>query len=112
MTECLFCAIARHEKEATYQYEDENFVAFDDLYPKAAVHILLVPKKHIHSIDHVEEGDLALMGSMILVAKEIARQKGLDGYQLHFNVGKNGGQVIDHLHLHIMGGKDIRGITI
>ena len=107
MTDCLFCDIAKREKESNVQYEDDKFIAFDDIYPKAPVHILLVPKKHIHSVDHVKEEDRELMGSLILVAREIARQKGLQGYQLHFNVGREGGQIVDHLHLHILGGKDI-----
>ena len=107
MTDCLFCSIAKREKESNVQYEDDKFIAFDDIYPKAPVHILLVPKKHIHSVDHVKEEDRELMGSLILVAREIARQKGLQGYQLHFNVGREGGQIVDHLHLHILGGKDI-----
>ncbi|MDO8655169.1 MAG: HIT domain-containing protein [bacterium] len=104
MTECLFCNIAAKKVPAEVEYEDKDFVAFKDLYPKAQVHLLLIPKKHIHSIDHVEEGDRDLMGSLILTAQKIARQKGLDGYKLHFNVGRSGGQVVDHIHLHILSG--------
>ena len=104
MTECLFCSIAAKKIPAQVEYEDKDFIAFQDIYPKARVHLLLIPKKHIHSIDQVEEEDRELMGSLILAAKTIARQKGLEGYKLHFNVGRSAGQVIDHLHLHILAG--------
>ena len=104
MTECLFCDIAAKKIPAQVEYEDKNFIAFQDIHPKAQVHILLIPKKHIHSIDHVELGDKELMGSLILAAQNIARQKRLDGYKLHFNVGRSAGQLIDHLHLHILAG--------
>ncbi len=104
MTECLFCNIAVKKIPAQVEYEDKDFIAFQDIYPKARVHLLLIPKKHIHSIDHLEQEDKELMGSLILTAKKIARQKGLEGYKLHFNVGRSAGQVIDHLHLHILAG--------
>lgn len=104
MTECIFCNIAQKKNKVQVEYEDKDFIAFQDLYPKAPVHLLLIPKKHIHSIDHLEQEDKELMGSLILAAQKIARQKGLEGYKLHFNVGRSAGQAIDHLHLHILAG--------
>lgn len=102
MEDCLFCKIARKEVPSDVVFEDEHFVAFKDINPKAALHLLIIPRKHIHSIDHVEPQDKELMGSLILTAQKVARQHSLAGYQLHFNVGKEGGQVIDHIHLHLL----------
>lgn len=82
-------------------FEDENFVVFRDINPIAPFHLLLIPRKHIHSIDHVKEEDKILMGDLILTAQKVARSHKLAGYKLHFNVGRQGGQVIDHIHLHL-----------
>ena len=104
MTECLFCRIAEKKVPSQVEYEDRDFIAFRDVYPKARVHLLLIPKKHIHSVDRVEPEDKELMGALILTAQKIAKQKALDGYKLHFNVGRSGGQIVDHLHMHILSG--------
>jgi len=103
--DCLFCKIAKKEKPADIVYEDNKFMAFKDIYPKAPFHILIVPKKHIPSINHLKIDDKILMGELILVAQEIARQNNLKGYKLLINVGREGGQVIDHLHLHLLSGR-------
>jgi len=103
--DCLFCKIINKEVPADIVYEDDEFLAFDDINPEAPVHILIVPKKHIPSVDHVEIGDKELMGELILVAQKISREKKLKGYKLIINVGREGGQVIDHLHLHLLAGK-------
>lgn len=100
--DCLFCKIAEKKVSSDIVYEDEAFVVFKDINPKAPLHLLIIPKKHIHSIDHVEDQDKELMGELILTAKMVARQHHLAGYQLHFNVGREGGQVIDHIHLHLL----------
>ncbi|OHA71201.1 MAG: histidine triad nucleotide-binding protein [Candidatus Wildermuthbacteria bacterium RIFCSPHIGHO2_02_FULL_49_9] len=102
MENCLFCKIARKEMPANIVFEDSQFVAFRDIKPKAPFHLLIVPKKHIHSVDHVKEQDRELMGDLILTARKVARQHELAGYQLHFNVGREGGQIIDHIHLHLL----------
>lgn len=102
--ECIFCQIANKEKSGEIVYEDEKFVAFKDINPKARVHLLIVPRKHIESIDHVEIQDKELMGELLLTAQKIARDQKLDGYKLQFNVGRKGGQLIDHLHLHLLSG--------
>ena len=104
MEECIFCKISQKQLPAKIEYEDDGFVAFHDIKPKAPFHLLIVPKKHIHSLDHVQFEDKELMGELILVAQKIARERNLKGYQLHINVGREGGQLIDHLHLHILAG--------
>ncbi|MBI1984832.1 MAG: histidine triad nucleotide-binding protein [Candidatus Wildermuthbacteria bacterium] len=102
MKDCLFCNIARKEEKSTIEYEDGNFVAFHDIHPKAPLHLLIVPRKHIASIDHVEPEDTSLMGELILTAQKVARLRNLKGYKLLINVGREGGQIVDHLHLHLM----------
>ena len=105
MNDCLFCNIASGKGESRIAYKDENFVAFHDINPKASLHLLIIPKKHIESIDHVELKDKELMGEMIMVVQKIAKEQHLKGYKLAINVGREGGQVIDHLHLHLMANK-------
>jgi histidine triad (HIT) family protein len=85
-------------------YEDSEIIAFNDIHPKAKTHILIVPKKHIDTIKDLKEDeqDEILIGKMFLVARNIAKEKNLDGYQLLFNVGKSAGQIIFHIHLHLM----------
>ena len=104
---CIFCAIAQKQSPATIEYEDEEIVAFWDVNPKAKVHLLIVPKKHISSVTELEEGvDELLIGRMVIAAKKLAEKKGIseDGYRLIFNAGKHSGQVVDHIHLHLIGG--------
>ncbi len=106
---CLFCKIANKETLAEIVYEDEKVVAFKDIHPKAPLHLLIIPKKHIPSVDHLELKDQRLMGELFLVAQKIARTEGVDktGYRLIFNIGKDAGQTVDHLHLHLLGGKKL-----
>lgn len=87
-------------------YEDDKIIAFKDIHPLAQVHILIVPKKHIPSVDHLTAEDKDLIGDLFLVTQKIARKTSLakKGYKLAFNVGRGGGQIIDHLHLHLLGG--------
>jgi len=103
--DCLFCKITNKEAPSEIVYEDDKFVAFKDIAPKAPFHFLIVPRKHIVSIDHVEIEDKTLMGELILVAQKIAREKNLKGYKLLINVGRGGGQIVDHLHLHLLSGR-------
>ena len=104
--DCLFCKIIRGEKEADFVYKDEGVVAFNDIRPQAPVHILVVPRKHIRSINDLSEEDHALLSALLYRAREIARSEGIDqsGYRLIFNVERGGGQYIFHLHLHLIGG--------
>jgi histidine triad (HIT) family protein len=106
---CIFCKIVNREIPKEMIYEDEKIVAFEDIEPKAPVHLLILPKKHIPSVDHLELKDRELIGELFLVAQKLAREKGIakTGYRLIFNVGKNAGQTIDHLHLHLMGGEKL-----
>jgi len=92
--------------EADVVYRDELFLAFRDINPKAPIHILIIPKKHIASVNHITEEDEELVGKMFLVAQKVAQKAGIKekGYKLVFNVGRGGGQIIDHLHLHLLGG--------
>ena len=85
-------------------FEDKEVRVFDDLHPKAPVHLLIIPKIHIPSIAHLQEDHNMVISHMIFTAKAIAEARGLKGYKLVFNVGREGGQVIDHLHLHLLGG--------
>lgn len=104
--DCLFCKIINREEPATIVAENEKFIVFEDKYPKAPLHLLVVPKKHIPSIDHLKSEDKELMGELILMAQKVAREQGVakTGYKLVFNVGRGGGQIIDHIHLHLIGG--------
>jgi len=102
MKNCLFCKIINKEVPSDIIYEDEKVIAFKDIHPKAPIHLLIVPKKHIPSVDHLEIEDKTLMGELILTAQKIAREKKLKGYRLQINVGRPAGQLIDHLHLHLL----------
>jgi histidine triad (HIT) family protein len=104
--ECLFCKIIRGEKPAEFLYQDESLVVFRDITPGAPVHLLVVPKKHIRSLNDITEQDQHILLKMILKARELAREQGVSepGYKLLFNVERGGGQVIFHLHMHLMGG--------
>ena len=106
---CLFCKIANHEQNADIVYENEEIIVFKDINPKSLVHLLIVPKKHINSVNELEDDDRDLISNMIFLAKKIAFEKGLykKGYRLTFNVGRGGGQIVDHIHLHLMGGGKI-----
>lgn len=109
MPDCLFCKIIKKELSSSIVYQDDDFLAFCDINPLAPVHLLIVPKKHIPSVDYLEESDKELVGRIFLVAKKIARGKGVDksGYRLIFNVGPDAGQSVEHLHLHLIGGKEL-----
>jgi len=109
--DCIFCKIINKEVNSVVVYKDEKFVAFKDISPRAPVHILIIPRKHITSINHLKEEDKELIGGLILTARKIAEQVGIKekGYKLAFNVGKGGGQIVDHLHLHILGGWKTKG---
>lgn len=105
MTACLFCRIRDGEIPSKKVYEDEYVIAFHDIYPKAPLHVLIVPRKHIATINDLEDGDAELVGRLFLAAKKIAADTGYgDGYRVLMNCGEKGGQVIFHMHLHLMAG--------
>ena len=109
-TDCIFCKIVRGEIPCEKLYEDDDLLAFEDANPAAPVHFLVIPREHIETLDDVEERHKAMLGKMMLVATKIARDKGIGatGYRQVINCRKSGGQVVFHLHLHIMGGRDMR----
>ncbi len=104
MADCVFCKISRKEIPADILRENDRLVAFKDIRPSAPVHYLIVPKEHIQSVAHLEGNHREILSSLIYEAKDLAEEAGLSGYKLVFNVGREGGQVIDHLHLHLLGG--------
>jgi len=102
---CIFCKIIKHEQQGDVVYENEKIIAFKDINPKAPVHILIVPKKHIASMQDIEEEDCEMLSEIFLVSKKIATDQNIDdGYKLVCNVGRKGGQTIDHAHFHLLGG--------
>ena len=105
---CLFCRIVEGEIPSTPIFEDELSYAFADISPKAPVHVLIVPREHISSVADADESKSALLGHLLWAAAEIARNKGLgNGYRVVVNTGPDGGQTVDHLHLHLLGGRDL-----
>ncbi|KKS23478.1 histidine triad nucleotide-binding protein [Candidatus Giovannonibacteria bacterium RIFCSPLOWO2_01_FULL_43_160] len=104
MDDCIFCKIVKKEIPAEMLQETPEAVIIRDIHPSAPVHYLVVSKKHIPSIKEVEHENEALIGHLVHEAKIAAEKLGLKGYKLVFNVGREGGQVIDHVHLHILGG--------
>lgn len=105
--ECVFCRIVAGEAEADVIYQDEEMTAFWDARPAAPVHILIIPNRHISSINGLDETDAPLLGRLILRAKKLAAEQGVTerGYRLVFNTGPEGGQTVYHLHLHLIAGK-------
>jgi histidine triad (HIT) family protein len=112
---CLFCKIVKKQIPAEIIFEDLDILAFKDIKPLAPVHVLIIPKKHIESINDLKDEDGKLMARSILVARELAKKLGIaeDGYKLLYRVGENGGQEVGHIHLHLIGGgklfEDIHG---
>ncbi len=109
MQDCVFCDIVNKILDSQILFENENLIVIKDILPKAPVHLLVIPKKHILSVIDLQAEDSALVGEMILTAKDMALKYGVNetGYKLVFNVGRDGGQVIHHLHLHLLGGKNL-----
>ncbi len=105
MLGCVFCQIAQHQKPATIFYEDEQCMVFRDTRPQAPVHFLVIPRKHLSSLNDIGEGDENLIGHLFIVAARTAKEKGiaLTGYRTVINTNAEAGQTIFHLHLHVMG---------
>lgn len=108
--DCLFCKIAKKEIKSGIISEDENFVVFKDINPKAPIHLLIVPKIHIGPVSSLSSSDKEILGKLILKAKEISEKIGVseNGYRLVFNVGRDAGMEISHLHLHLLAGKTLQ----
>ena len=107
MSNCIFCRIIQREIPAKIIFEDQTSLAFEDVNPRAPVHILIIPKKHIESIDSMEESDRELLGHLSLLARNIARERKVDqtGYRCVTNTGPNAGQSVFHIHVHLLGGR-------
>lgn len=105
MTDCIFCRIASGEIPAKVVYEDEHVVAFHDLDPKAPVHVLVIPRRHIATLNDLDEGDAELVGRLYLAARQVAVDQGFaeSGYRTVMNCNEDGGQTVFHLHLHLLG---------
>lgn len=104
-TSCIFCKIVAGDIPARKIYEDEDIIAFHDIHPIAAVHFLLVPKRHIESLLTIQPDDNAILGKLLALAPKLAREHGLgDGFRTMINTGAQGGQTVFHLHVHVFGG--------
>ncbi len=110
MVDCIFCKIASMEIQSKIAYEDEEVVAFHDINPQAPVHVLVIPRKHIPSLNEATEEDQILLGKLMLVAQRLAKELGVadDGYRLVLNTNRGAGQSIFHIHLHLLGGRPFR----
>ena len=108
MNRCLFCRIVRGEAPARVVYQDEDITAFHDLHPRAPIHFLLVPNRHIVGVADVEPEDAAVLGKLFVVARRLAEQEGIvNGYRLVVNNGPRAGQSVFHLHVHLLGGRPL-----
>ena len=107
--DCLFCKIINREIPATIRYEDDEIIAFDDINPQAPVHFRIVPKKHISTLNDIEEEDTELVGKLIRTAALLAKEMGIEqsGYRTLFNCNSDAGQIVYHIHLHMLGGKKL-----
>lgn len=107
--DCLFCRIVAREVPAEIILEEEDLLCFKDIQPQAPVHLLIIPKKHIATLNETEDEDQKLLGKMILTAKALAKKLNIaeKGYRLVFNINSGGGQAVYHIHLHILGGRQM-----
>ena len=106
--DCIFCKIVQNEISSKKIYEDEEIIAFNDLDPQAPVHVLIIPKVHIKSADEINNKNKDVIGKIFMVASKIAKEKGLnDGYRIVNNCGEDGGQSVQHLHFHLLAGKQL-----
>lgn len=110
MADCLFCKIARREIPATLVYEDERIVAFNDINPQAPIHVLIVPRRHIATLNELSTEDDQLVGELVRKAAVIASDRGLStgGYRMVFNTNRDAGQTVFHIHLHLLGGRAMK----
>jgi len=107
---CVFCQVAAHEKPARILYEDEHCIVFQDINPKAPVHLLVIPRKHITSLNDNLDDDKVLLGHMLTIVGRMAKEQGIDGtgYRTVINTNAEAGQTVFHLHIHILGGRVMR----
>ena len=105
--DCIFCSIAEKKIPSTVVYEDDKILAFKDIQPEAPVHILVIPKKHIENLGQAGQEDKELLAEILMVIPRIASEQGLSekGYRVVTNIGEDGGQTVNHLHFHLLGGR-------
>ncbi len=110
MVDCLFCKIINKEINSDILFEDDDVLAFKDINPQAPIHFLIVPKKHISTINDLQQEDEKITGKMILIAQSLAKQENIHekGYRLVFNCNSEGGQEVYHIHLHLLGGRPMQ----
>jgi histidine triad (HIT) family protein len=106
---CIFCQIVASKVPSEIVYHDEQVIAFRDINPQAPTHLIIIPKKHIPSLAHLSEAESSLIGDMVTVANQLARREGISesGYRLVINCGEQGGQLVPHLHMHLLGGRKL-----
>jgi histidine triad (HIT) family protein len=109
VNDCIYCQIGQRHSPAEVEYEDEDIVAFWDTSPKAPIHIIVAPKSHFRSLQDVDASHIEILGKMVLVAKMVASKKTIDenGYRIVMNNGPHSGQIVEHFHLHLLGGKKL-----
>ena len=107
--DCIFCQIVAGKVPSEILYRDEEVIAFRDINPQAPIHLVIIPKKHIPSLADLSEAESSLIGHMVNTANQLARKEGIseDGYRLAINCGKEGGQLVPHLHMHLLGGQKL-----
>ena len=107
MAECIFCQIVGGAIPTTKLYEDDQVIAFDDVNPQARVHVLVIPKRHLVSLDDTQDSDSVLLGQLMVVCAKMARERDIvdGGYRVVANTGREAGQSVFHLHLHVLGGR-------
>jgi histidine triad (HIT) family protein len=106
--DCLFCRIVAGELPADIVFEDDEVFVFSDIHPQAPTHLLIIPKRHLPTLNAFEQSDAALAGRLMLTAKRIAADQGLPGYRVAMNVERAGGQVVFHAHLHMLAGRPLK----
>ena len=107
--DCIFCQIVAGEVPSNIVYQDEEVLAFTDINPQAPIHLIIIPKKHIPSLTHLSQEQSSIIGNMINIANQLAKREGISesGYRLVINCGKEGGQLVPHLHMHLLGGRKL-----
>jgi histidine triad (HIT) family protein len=106
---CIFCQIVAGKVPSEIIYQDEEVIAIRDINPQAPIHLLIIPRRHIPSLTHLSEAEAPLMGHMVNIANQLAKREGIfeSGYRLVVNCGKEGGQLVPHLHMHLLGGRKL-----
>ncbi len=109
LSDCIFCKIIDRQIASDIVYEDDEVLAFNDITPQAPVHVLIIPKKHVSSVNELADSNADVIGTLVIRAKQLARERGIDesGYRLVINCNAQGGQTVFHIHLHLMGGRQL-----